>query len=34
MTKKEALEPPTLHEHTDSETFQVKISFVRNPESR
>ena len=31
MIEKEALESPTPHEHTDSETFQVQISFVRNP---
>ena len=33
MIEKEALELSTHHEHTDSETFQVQISFVRNPES-
>ena len=34
MIEKQALELSTPHEHTDSETFQVQISFVRNPESR
>ena len=38
MTEKEALESSTCsptppHEHTDSETFQAQVSFVRNPES-
>ena len=34
MTEKEALEPPTFHEYTDSESLQVQIAFVRNSEPR
>ena len=33
MAEEEALDPPTPHEHRDSETFPVQIPFVRNPDT-